>query len=329
MAGNDRLRIYVENREDAFGNFTVSEDSLRRALGPHAGCAEITVRTSAQPDIARLEAAQFFIGSGFDTRRLNAHGKSLKAVHCLSAGVEYYMPLDWLPEGAVLTNSSGAHEEKGGQWGLMTILMLNEGMPRLITSQKRHVWDRAFSSSISGKTALFFGTGALGGAIAARLKPLRVRCIGFSRTGKASEAFDACHTADALHEWLPKADFLVVATPLTPATRGVIGAREIALMPAHAGLVNIGRAPVVDYTALVAALREDRLSGAVLDVFEEEPLPAESELWDVPNLIVTPHTSCDDHHNYVERCLAIFAENIDRFSRGLPFENVVDPVHQY
>lgn len=327
--GDGKLRIYVENRENAFGNFVVSQDDLRRALGAQADRVEISVNSANAPDFASLQAATFFIGSGFDPQRLRDYGRKLRVVHCLSAGVEYYMPLDWLPSGAVLTNSSGAHEEKGGQYGLMAVLMLNERMPRLITSQKERRWDQAFSSTIRGKTALFFGTGSLGSAIAACLKPLGVRRIGISRNGRPVEAFDACHTVDTLHEWLPKADFLVVATPLTPATRNAVGAREIALLPPHAGLVNIGRAPVVDYLALATALREGRLSGAVLDVFDEEPLPESSDLWDVPNLIITPHTSCDDHHNYIDRCLSIFAGNVERLSKGLPLENVVDAIHQY
>lgn len=115
----------------------------------------------------------------------------------------------------------------------------------------------------------------------------------------------------------------------TPATRNAIGAREIVLLPPHACLVNIGRAPVVDYSPLATALKEGRLSGAVLDVFDEEPLPESSDLWYVPNLIITPHTSCDDHHNYIDRCLSIFAGNVERFSKGFPLENVVDAAHQY
>lgn len=326
---NGRFRIYVENRENAFGNFVVSQDDLLRSLGTLADRVEISVNSAASPDLASLEAATFFIGSGFDPQRLKQHGRALRIVHCLSAGVEYYMPLDWLPPDAVLTNSSGAHEEKGGQYGLMAVLMLNERMPRLITSQKQRLWDQVFSSTIRGKTALFFGTGALGSAIAACLKPLGVRRIGISRTGRQVEEFDACHTVASLHDWLPKADFLIVATPLTPATRNAIGAREIALLPPHAGLVNIGRAPVVDYGALTTALREGRISGAVLDVFEQEPLSEESDLWEVPNLIITPHTSCDDHYNYIDRCLSIFAGNVDRFLKGMPLENVVDAAHQY
>lgn len=330
MPHQEKLRIYVENRNDAFGkHFLVSEEALRKALGENAGRTEILMHENSAPDLAALGQADFFIGIAFDTARLGEHGTKLKAIHSLSAGVDRYMPLDWLPAGAVLTNSSGAHEEKAAQYGLMAVLMLNEHIPRFATAQKRHCWDQVFASSIKGKTAVFFGTGTLGGAVAACLKQLGVRCIGISRTGRPHESFDACYSGQALHEWLPKADFLVVATPLTAATRNAIGADEIALLPPHAGVVNIGRAAVMDYRALCDALKESRLSGAVLDVFDQEPLPEDSDLWDVPNLIVTPHTSCDDHDNYIDRCLAIFAENVDRHLRGLPFENIVDPTHQY
>ena len=117
----------------------------------------------------------------------------------------------------------------------------------------------------------------------------------------------------------------MVACPLTAATRGAIGPGQLDRLPPHAGIVNVARSAIVDYDHLAGALRAGRLAGAVLDVFSPEPLPADSPLWDVPNLIMTPHTSCDDPAGYIERSLAILATNLGRLRAGASLVNVVDP----
>jgi phosphoglycerate dehydrogenase-like enzyme len=122
---------------------------------------------------------------------------------------------------------------------------------------------------------------------------------------------------------LPKADFVVVTTPLTPETHGLMSRERLDLMKPGAGLVNIGRAPIVDYAALVEKLEKRELSGAVLDVFEPEPLPADSKLWSVPNLVITPHVTCDDPR-YVDQLFDTWFENLERFVAGKKLKNVVD-----
>ena len=123
--------------------------------------------------------------------------------------------------------------------------------------------------------------------------------------------------------------FVVVTTPLTPETRGLIGAKELDALPRHAGLVNLGRGAVVDYDALSAKLWARELSGAVLDVFHEEPLPAESPLWSTPNVILSPHCAVDDGRDYVTRCLDIFFDNLRRYVASRPMRNVVDRQRGY
>ena len=122
---------------------------------------------------------------------------------------------------------------------------------------------------------------------------------------------------------------MVVTTPLTPDTRGLIGAKELDCLPRHAGVVNLGRGPVIDYDALSAKLWTRELSGAVLDVFHEEPLPSESPLWATPNVILSPHCAVDDGRAYVSRCLDIFFDNLRRYLGGRPLRNVVDPGQGY
>lgn len=321
--------VYVENAVPPGSPYFVSEPAVLKALGAVAGFAEVRSFNAQFPDYQALEAADYFVGSGFDTARLKVHGKRLRVVHCTSAGVEKYMPLDWLPNGAVLTNSSGVHAKKGGAFGLMTVLMLCEGVPRHIQNQRLHRWDNRLATGIDTKTIVFVGFGALGTAIADRLRPFGPRIVAVTRSGKTSPSADEVFTVADLDQALTLADCLVVSCPLTASTKGLIGEKQLALMKPGASLFNIARGPVVDTGPLIRALVDGRLSGAALDVFDEEPLSADSQLWDVPNLIIFPHISCDDADGYVDRCLSIFADNIGRDLRGEPLRNRVDATAGY
>ncbi len=323
------LHVYVETTASLGPDYHMPEARVRAALGEAAGPLALTVRPNDDPDAAALARAHAFVGSRFDTTLLRDHGTALRVVHCTSAGIERYLPLDWLPPGAVLTNSRGIHAEKAGEYGLLALLMLNDRLPQHITNQRRHAWVPDHSTPIRGKTVLIYGVGAIGGAIAAKAKLLGMRVWGIRRSGGSHPHLDRIEGPERLDALLPEADFLVVACPLTAETRGAIGAAQLDRLRAHAGLVNVARAAVVDYGHLADALRAGRLAGAVLDVFSPEPLPADSPLWDVPNLVVTPHTSSDDPDGYIERSLAILAANLRHLRAGTPLVNVVDPLLGY
>ena len=325
----ERKLVYVENRLAADSPYHVHAAAVRGALEAAGVEADVLLRPESRPDFASLASADYFIGSGFDPGRIRDHGGRLRLVHCTSAGVEKYMPLDWLPPGATLTNSSGVHAEKGGIFGAMSVLMALEEVPRHAFNQRRHHWDARLTTGVKGKTVLFVGTGALGSAIARQVRPFGIRVIGVSRTGAPHADFDAVFPREKLEALLPDADCLVMSCPLTPETRGMISARHFDLMKAGASVFNIARSGVMDYRALVAALRSGKLSCAILDVFDTEPLPADDALWDAPNLTLFPHISCDDHDGYIDRCLRIFAGNIRRIEAGEPLVNVIDPVAGY
>lgn len=320
---SSRFHIYVENKPGVERAYAITEEAVRSALGPRAETVEVTVRQADDPDLHALSLADFLVGAGFDTTRVGAYGKRLRLVHCTSAGVEAYLPLDWLPSGAVFTNSSGVHAEKGGAYGAMAVLMLNEQVPRHASNQRARLWDSALSTGIAGKTVLIHGFGSLGEAIAERLKPFGVRIVGTRRSGEPHPLADRIALPGDLDRLLPHADFLVVSCPLTAETRGQIGARQFALLPGGAGVLNISRGAVIDSRALAAALSSGHLSGAVVDVVDVEPLPSGSFWWDIPNLIITPHTSCDDPANYITKCLAIFAENVGSVLDGSRPRNIV------
>jgi phosphoglycerate dehydrogenase-like enzyme len=194
-----------------------------------------------------------------------------------------------------------------------------------VTRQRERRWDQRFTSTIDGRTAVLLGVGAIGTAVARLLRRFGVRVLGVRRSGRPHRLVEEMYRTSELAKVLPRADFLVVTTPLTPETRGLLGRRELDLLPRHAGLVNLGRGAVLDADALADKLERGELAGAVLDVLPQEPLPPASRLWTTPNLVITPHCAVDDGERYVARCLDVFFENLDRYLSGRRLTNLVDP----
>jgi len=248
-------------------------------------------------------------------------------VQSTSAGVEALLPL--MPPGAVLTNASGVHREKGGEFILAAVLMLNYAIPRFASDKQHRRWAPRFESTVAGKRAMLLGVGAIGGEGARLLRLVGATTIGVTRSGGRREHVDRSVTFAAIDEFLPQTDFLVSSLPLTRETEGMIDRRRLDLLPRHAGVAIVGRAKVFDCDALLDKLADESLGGAVLDVFPEEPLPPQSRFWTAPNLVITPHCSVDDHAVYMDRCVALFSDNLGRYLSGAPLRNVVDPERGY
>jgi len=273
---------------------------------------------------AMLPKADVLLMAGnFDLGDLRAHAPRLRWLQSMSAGVERLIPM--VPEGVALTNASGVHGPRGGEYVFACLLMLNSRVPQFVTNQQHRLWKQIHTTRLAGKTVVIFGVGAIGGEAARLAKRFGMRVIGVTRGGKPHRYVDRMVRPSAMDKVLPQADFVAITLPLTPGTRGLVGKRELDLLPRHAGVVNVGRSRVMDYKALSEKLRREELSGAVLEVFDEEPLPAESPLWSVPNLIISPHCGVDDESVYVERCLDIFLDNLRRFKAGRALNNLVDP----
>ena len=261
----------------------------------------------------------------FPTRDLARIAPRLKWVHVIGAGVEHLCPMDWVPEGVQVVNNKGAHAAKAGEFGLMSVLMLHSHMPAIVTNQRDGNWQSLFSTPIAGKTALVVGVGSLGGGAATQLKRLGLEVLGVNRSGRPHPDIDEMVTTDRIDDVLPRADYVFVSLPSTPQTVGLFDRRRLERMKPGAGIVNVGRSSAMNYEALSDLLRADYLSGAIIDVFDPEPLPPDSPLWHVPNLIVTPHVSADDGDNYVPITLDILFNNLRRHIRGEPLQNVVRP----
>ena len=287
-------------------------------------------------DIAWFSTASALVTSNdiivdpkFPRRELSHWAPALKWVHIIGAGIEPLLPLDWLPADVTLTNNSGVHAEKAVESATMVLLMLNARIPEILGNQFTAVWDQIFTSTIRGKTALIIGVGDMGAAVATAARQLGLKVLGIRRSGQPHEAVDEMFTVDQLDSVLSRANFVVLAAPLTSETRNLMDRRRFGLMKRGAGFFNFGRAGSVDHAALVEALQAGQLSGAVIDVVEAEPLGRDSPLWQAKNLIITPHVTSDDLDGYLPKTLDLVFENARRLASGQPLINVVDRAKQY
>ena len=253
----------------------------------------------------------------------------LRWIHIIGAGIEPLLPLDWLPAGAVLTNNSGVHVEKARELALMALLMLHGRLPALVTQQRRHRWQPVFTPRIAGRRLLVVGVGDMGGAIAAAGRALGLHVTGVRRGGAPHPEVAHMATPDALDALLPHADLVALAVPLTPDSRHLLDRRRLGLMQPGAGLYNVGRGGLIDHVALAECLASGAIGGAILDVFDPEPLPANSPLWDVDNLVVMPHVTSDDLDAYLPVTYDLVFANALRLARGEPLLNCVDPARGY
>lgn len=326
-----KTHVHIENNRDLGQVFEFTPQALEaaRRRSP-ASKRRLSFTVGYDGDILEnaLRTADGLIGWNFDRRDLSRRAPRLKWVHSIGAGVEHMLPLDWVPRGVTLTNNRGVHGERATEYIAAAVLMLNNRIPEMVRHQQEARWVPSYNTSIKGKTLLIVGVGSIGGAAAEWASGFGLDVIGIRRSGKPRKGVRQMHRPAALRKLLPRADFVLVATPDTEETHQMIGRAEIALLKRGAGLVNIGRAGVVDYEALRERLQADELS-AVLDVFDPEPLPSSSSLWGTPNLIITPHSSLDDPGYYVPRTLDLVLENAIRLADGKALRNRVDLERQY
>jgi len=328
-----KFHVHFNSRREANRVFHLTDELCKTALVRRrdlVGKVRITTGWDLVNAPEALKTAAMLVTSMQVPRKnLRAMAPLLRSIHLIGAGVEYLRPFDWVPKGIEITNNRGIHQQKAAEYILMCVLMLNNRVPTLMNSQSRREWQPLFTDHLKGKTLLIVGVGHLGGAGARQAKRCGLYVIGVRRSGRSHRYCDEVVGQAGLHEVLPRADFVVVTVPSTAATDGMIGKREFALMKKTAGFVNFSRAQVVDYRALAAKLRSGELGGAILDVFDPEPLPAESDLWTTPNLLITPHCSSDDLDPYIPTTLDLIFENVARSIAGLKLLNRVDVERQY
>jgi phosphoglycerate dehydrogenase-like enzyme len=282
-------------------------------------------KTAAELATAAAEAAVILnsFGDGKVLRELFPLARNLRWVHSLAAGVEGQVFPEMVASPVPLTNSRGVYKESLGEFVIAAVLFFAKDLPRMLRNQQARRWEPFDLEMISRQTLGIVGYGEIGRAVARRAKALGMRVYASRRRPEPDDIADRVFARAELGGMLRESDYVVITAPLTSATRGLIGASEISAMKPGAVLINIGRGPVVDEPALIDALREKRIRGAALDVFDTEPLPDDHPFWTLDNVLLSPHTA-DHVAGWTEDAMRFFVSNLERFQSGLPLENVVD-----
>ena len=266
-------------------------------------------------------------GSGALLREVFAMCPRIQWVHSRAAGLDGVIFPELAEHSAVLTNGSGVFSPPLGEFALAAILFFAKDLRRMVKNQEAGIWSQFDMPMISGQTVGIVGYGDIGRAVATRVRPMGMRVLAIKRHGpplyNVDPLVDRIYAPDHRHEMLAQCDYVVVSAPLTAETRGMIGAAEFASMKPNAVIINVGRGPVIDEAAMVAALTEGRIRGAGLDVFDQEPLPEGHPFYKLENVLLSPH--CADHTpDWLELAMRFFIEQFERYRKGEPLRSVVN-----
>ncbi len=297
-----------------------------RAVDPRV---RVAVATDKESGIKLASTAEILLGWNM-SREVIDHASRLRWIQSTGAGVDKLIAAGVLDREILVTNSSGIHPGLI-EHVLAVLLAFNRRLHLAMRNQIRHYWDRSsrmMGAEISSQTLGILGLGHIGSALATKAHALGMRVIGTKRTPATIPGVERVFPPEGLADVLGTADAVVIALPLTNATRGLIGPGQLRAMKPTAFLINIGRGPIIQEAALLEALREKRIAGAALDVFEQEPLPADSPFYDLENVIVTPHISGNSPY-YMDRAVSVFCTNLDAYLHGKPLQNVVDKKRGY
>jgi phosphoglycerate dehydrogenase-like enzyme len=277
----------------------------------HAGSAEVILVGSSEGDLLRM------------TFPLAQHAQW---VHSLSAGVEKIIFPELAESSVPLTNSKGVFTDALAEFAIASILFFAKDLRRLVRSQQAGRWDQFDIELIRGQVLGIVGYGDIGRESARFARALGMKVVAVRRRAALSNQdpnLERVYSPDGLREMLAICDYVLVATPLTGETRGMIGEAELSAMKGSAVIVNLGRGPVIVESALIAALAAKRIRGAALDVFDEEPLPDSHPFYGLENVLLSPH-SADHTLGWADLAMRVFLENFERFRSGQVLQNIVD-----
>jgi len=282
----------------------------------------------------------WLVAEAFD--RLLARAPHLTWVHSATSGVERALTPAARARDVLVTNARGVFSRPIAEHVLLMILAVSRHLPELFELQRERTWQPLEGRELRELTIGIVGYGSLGRSVASLASAFGARVIALRRRPDGSSPaspdeddgfpfeprVDQVFGPDRLHDLLAASDIVVLAAPLTPETEGMIDEAAVGAMKRDAWLINVARGRLVDDTALVRALRDNRIGGAALDTFRDEPLPPSSPYWELPNVIVTPHTAWSSAR-VLDRSIDLFCDNLVRYSRGEPLRNVVDPAAGY
>jgi len=299
-------------------------EEYRRALEPEF--PELVIRAcKTENEVGDfIEKAKFLLTFNISDLLIRK-AVNLEWIQALGTGVDAILGLPSLPKGVLVTSTRGIHGPQMSELAVLLMLALTRRFPDTVRNQDKSVWDRWPAELLWMKKVGIFGLGAVGEEIALRCKAFGMTVYGINRSGRGVDAVDRMFGLDGLLTVAREVDYFIVAVPLTPETRGMVGAEVVSAMKPTAFLLNLARGPVVDEKALIRALESRTIAGAGLDVFDEEPLPQGHPFWKMKNVIVTPHVGGTSTF-YVSQVLPIFRENLRRYLKGEKhaFINVVD-----
>ena len=267
-----------------------------------------------------------FAGTPGFPREAVLESETVKWVSVGGSGTDHLR--DWDTSHVTVTNAAGVAADMMAEYTIGSLLHFNLGFPGFRAAQNARQWTAGKVAPIEGQTILIVGLGQTGQAIARRAKAMGMHTLGLRARPQPTPDIDEVLPTSALSEALPRADAIAVCVPLLDSTRGLLDAAAIANMKQDVVLVDVSRGGVVDQGTLAQALTQGRLKGAALDVFEVEPLPNDSPLWALDNVIITPHCS-SVYDGWALKSVAMFCDNLGRYLQGVPLHNVVDPSRGY
>jgi phosphoglycerate dehydrogenase-like enzyme len=298
-------------------------EQTRRSHEPGApDLTEIAIGAELRAALADAEV-MLTLNAPLDLPRL---APRLRWIQAMGSGVGQFVPSNLPAGGITLTNAAGVGAAPIAEWVVGRVLAVYKRFDEHAEQQRRHEWAEALGALLEGRTALVVGLGAIGSAVAVRLRAFGVHTIGVKRSytpGMTDPVADELIGPADLLATLPRAHVVIVAAPGTAANENLFDAAAFGAMRPGALFVNVARGTLVDEAALIDALRSGHLRAAAIDVAREEPLPTGSPLWDTPNLAISPHSSASADR-YLERVVDLFADNLGRYAAGRPLRNVVD-----
>ena len=289
---------YLENLKRRFPEVKIDLVDHHSKVDPYIGAADMLITFGAHMADHVLEK-----------------GVRLKWIQALGTGVDGICDRPALRDGVIVTNVHGLHGESMSESALLSMLALARSLPRSLSSQARHAWDRFTVKLVSGKTVGILGVGAIAKDLAPRCKALGMNVVGITSAKRELPGFDRMFARHELAAAVPSLDFLVLLTPYSEQTRGIVDANVLKAMKPSSFLINLARGGIVDEPALLEALSRGTIAGAALDVFATEPLPPAHPFWGMPNVIVTPHLG-GFHDQYAEKALPVIEENLSKFLAG-------------
>lgn len=306
---------------------------LLRNLAPIQELGEIHIGATLEELLPFAQNAEIILYSGLTGKSLKlqelwTHTSQVRWIHSLSAGLDKLLFPELVASNIPLTNARGVFKRPLAEFAVLGMLYFYKQVRHMVESQRAHRWTDFMVEWLPGKVMGVVGYGEIGRECALLAKPLGVKIHATRRKPEKSAndpLLDKAFPLTALNEMLTETDVLVAAAPLTPETHHMISDAQLASMKPTSIVINVGRGPVIDEAALVRALQQNKIRGAALDVFEQEPLPEDSPLWDMENVLISPHcTDRTSDPDWLDLSTQLFVTNFRHYIAGEPLENVVD-----